>query len=142
MSCHATELFSSFPSCSNMSSIRRTGARCVLRRREFDGMPRLMSRKHFEKISAARVVALSSLLLLAFLAKTATAQVAPGAPNFSAYDPHEVDTVNLMSNNILLDIPIRAKSGSMGIGYHIWIRRSLLCDASIQSGGDAIGDTL
>ena len=55
--------------------------------------------------------------LLIFLSGVARGQVAPGMPNFSAYDSYEVDTVNLMNNNIILHIPVMSKSGAMGFNY-------------------------
>jgi hypothetical protein len=49
----------------------------------------------------------------------AEGQVIPGTPSFSAYDSHEVDTVNLMSNNILLNVPVMSKSGAFPLQYSI-----------------------
>jgi hypothetical protein len=46
------------------------------------------------------------------LAGRADAQVQPGLPNFSAYDAHEVDTVNLMSNDTMITVPIMSKNGA------------------------------
>jgi hypothetical protein len=43
----------------------------------------------------------------------ADAQVTPGMPNFSAYDSHEVDSINLMSNNIRLTVPVWSKAGAV-----------------------------
>ena len=45
----------------------------------------------------------------------ATGQVSPGVPNFSAFDGHEVDTVNLMNNNVSLAIPIVSKPGAFPV---------------------------
>jgi RHS repeat-associated protein len=61
------------------------------------------------------------LLLLppvVLLISTLTAQVAPGVPNFSTFDSHEVDTVNLLNNNISIDVPIRTKAGSIPFTLH------------------------
>ena len=57
------------------------------------------------------------LFLAASITAVASAQVAPGMPNFSAFDSHEVDTVNLMNNNIVLLVPVMSKSGAMGFNY-------------------------
>jgi hypothetical protein len=54
---------------------------------------------------------LAAVFLLFHL--TSVGQVAPGLPSFSAYDRHEVDTVDLMNNNVLLTAPLKSKSGAM-----------------------------
>ena len=51
-------------------------------------------------------------ILAVWLIGAVSGQVVPGTPSFSSYDTHEVDSVNLMSNNILLSFPIRSKSGA------------------------------
>jgi len=51
--------------------------------------------------------------LIVSLAMVATAQISPGMPNFSAYDSHEADTVNLLNNNIMLHARVMAKSGAI-----------------------------
>src|SRR5260370_20751094 len=60
--------------------------------------------------------ALSTFLCFAGLA---AGQVTPGTPSFSAYDSHEVDTVNLMNNNILLTVPVMSKAGAFGFNYSL-----------------------
>lgn len=44
-------------------------------------------------------------------------QVAPGMPSFGASDNHEVDSIDLSNNNIVLSVPIMSKSGTMGFQY-------------------------
>src|SRR5437660_4856154 len=41
------------------------------------------------------------------------AQSLPGTPNFSAVDSHRFDAVDLMTNNVLLSVPVRAKAGAL-----------------------------
>src|SRR5437879_3729710 len=66
---------------------------------------------------------LSRLVLISCLlpcfADFAAGQVTPGTPSFSAYDAHEVDTVNLMNNNILLTVPVMSKAGAFGFNYSL-----------------------
>lgn len=57
---------------------------------------------------------LTSLLSFAGLAG---GQVAPGTPSFSAYDTHEIDTINLQNLNIVLNIPVMSKSGAFPLTY-------------------------
>jgi hypothetical protein len=52
------------------------------------------------------------LFALLFLSGVAMGQVSPGTPSFSAYDAHEVDTVNLLNNNVTLNVPVMSKSGA------------------------------
>jgi RHS repeat-associated protein len=62
----------------------------------------------------------TTLLLLQLVVlsiSTLTAQVAPGVPNFSAFDSHELDTVDLMNNNVLISIPIMSKSGAFPVNF-------------------------
>src|SRR5262249_25409744 len=40
-------------------------------------------------------------------------QVAPGLPSFSSFDQHEVDTVDLLNNNVILHVPIMSKPGTI-----------------------------
>lgn len=40
-----------------------------------------------------------------------TAQVAPGRPGFVPTDSHEIDTVDLLNNAVLLTVPVRPKAG-------------------------------
>ncbi len=54
---------------------------------------------------------LFSLLLFCSFAPIGWAQVQPGTPNFVPQDCHEVDCVSLLSNNVILNVPIRSKSG-------------------------------
>src|SRR5260370_24908707 len=56
-------------------------------------------------------------LFLLFIAGSAGGQVAPGAPSFSAYDSHEVDTVNLMNNNSTINIPVMSKAGTLPFSF-------------------------
>jgi len=57
------------------------------------------------------VVALT--LSFFWLVELAGGQVNPGLVNFSAFDAHEVDSVDLLNNNIYLHLPIMSKSGAM-----------------------------
>jgi RHS repeat-associated protein len=54
---------------------------------------------------------LFSLLLCLSFAPIARAQVQPGVPSFVPQDCHEFDCVNLLNNNVMLNVPIREKSG-------------------------------
>ncbi len=56
-----------------------------------------------------------SVILFSCCAGIATAQVQPGLRNFSAYDAHEVDTVNLMNNNVTLKLPFYYKPGLLPV---------------------------
>jgi hypothetical protein len=67
-------------------------------------------RKHFW------LLALTSFLCSAGLAG---GQVSPGTPNFSAFDSHEVDTIDLLNNNIILNVPVRAKAGAIPFDLHL-----------------------
>src|SRR5713226_1554178 len=49
----------------------------------------------------------------------AEGQVDPGVPPFSAYDSHEGDTINLMNNNIVLNIPVMSKSGAFALHFSL-----------------------
>ena len=49
-----------------------------------------------------------------------TAQVATGMPAYSAFDKHEFDSVDLLNNNVLLNVPVFAKSGVFPINYSIF----------------------
>lgn len=51
------------------------------------------------------------------LGSVVVGQVSSGTPSWSAYDPHQLDTVNLLNNNIVLNIPIRSKSGAFPFEY-------------------------
>ncbi len=63
----------------------------------------------FCRRTIAIILSVGGFLCLAGLAK---AQVSPGTPSWSAYDQHQVDTVNLMSNTIMLNLPVMSKSGA------------------------------
>lgn len=63
-----------------------------------------------------RVLFLISAAALAF-SLTGFAQVAPGFPNFSTFDPHEIDTVDLLNNNVSLHIPIMSKPGTIPLRF-------------------------
>lgn len=57
----------------------------------------------------------AALLMLATvigLAGTGVAQVQPGTPNWSAYDSHDVDSINLSNLTVTLNIPVMSKSGA------------------------------
>src|SRR5260370_13437417 len=62
---------------------------------------------------------LTTLSTFLCFAGLAAGQVTPGTPSFSAYDSHEVDTVNLMNNNILLTVPVMSKAGAFGFNYSL-----------------------
>ena len=55
-------------------------------------------------------------ILVLELTNQVFAQVTPGFPPFAAYDSHEVDTVDLMDNNVILRVPVMSKSGSIDFG--------------------------
>jgi RHS repeat-associated protein len=65
-----------------------------------------------------RSLFLTSTMLLC-VAGLAAGQVTPGTPSFTAYDSHEVDTVNLMNNNILLTVPVMSKAGAFGFNHSL-----------------------
>ncbi len=52
---------------------------------------------------------LAAFLLYAGLASNA--QVTPGTPSFVPQDCHEFDCIDLLNNNVMLNVPIRNKSG-------------------------------
>jgi RHS repeat-associated protein len=58
-------------------------------------------------------------VLISFLSCVALAggQVNSGIPSFSAYDRHEVDTINLQNLNVLLTVPVMSKSGALPFNY-------------------------
>jgi RHS repeat-associated protein len=58
---------------------------------------------------ASRLWLLANVLLMAGLAG---GQVNPGTPSWSAYDSHQVDTVNLQNLNVVLNVPVMSKSGA------------------------------
>jgi RHS repeat-associated protein len=62
----------------------------------------------------ARFLAGSSLsaILVLFAAGLASAQVNPGAPSWTPFDRHSIDTVNLQNLNISLNIPVWSKPGA------------------------------
>jgi hypothetical protein len=53
------------------------------------------------------------------LAVAANGQVAPGTPSFSAFDSHEVDTVDLLNNNIALSVPVMSKAGALPFNFNL-----------------------
>jgi hypothetical protein len=55
---------------------------------------------------------LVATITLSCVAQVVAAQVAAGLPNFSAYDAHEVDAVNLQDNTVTLKVPVRTKPGA------------------------------
>lgn len=70
----------------------------------------------------------------------AGAQVSPGSPQFSAYDTHVADTVNLQNLNISLNIPLMSKNGAMPFrfaananSYVSYSRLSLTWHPSMQN---------
>ena len=58
----------------------------------------------------SRIFALAALLCVAGLAG---GQVNPGTPSWSAYDSHQVDTINLQNLNIVMNVPIMSKAGAI-----------------------------
>lgn len=63
-----------------------------------------------------RVRLLISLLVLAHSLKS-LAQISPGLPSFSSFDQHEVDTVDLLNNNVSLHVPIMSKPGTIPLRF-------------------------
>lgn len=49
----------------------------------------------------------------------AQGQVNPGYPSWSAYDSHEIDTVNLQDLNVVLNIPVFSKSGAFPLNVNL-----------------------
>jgi hypothetical protein len=60
--------------------------------------------------------ALAALLLIC---GTVAAQVNPGHPNWSAYDSHEVDTINLQNLNVALHVPVMSKNGAIPFTFSV-----------------------
>jgi YD repeat-containing protein len=60
-----------------------------------------------------------SLLLCSIFALSCFSQVTPGIQTFSAYNSHEIDTVNLMSNDIILSVPVISKPGLLPFTYNL-----------------------
>jgi RHS repeat-associated protein len=62
---------------------------------------------------------LTAILVLFFslFARNGYSQINPGVPSFSAYDSHEVDTINLQNLDILLTTPFMSKSGAFPFRY-------------------------
>jgi hypothetical protein len=95
---------------------------------------------HLSSPSVRRLV----FILILFSAGLARTQVAPGLPNFSAYDSHEVDTVDLMNNAVLIATPIRSKSGafpvnfSMSGNYFVFSTNAIWQTASTQNNTELI----
>lgn len=56
-------------------------------------------------------------LFTLLLVSLAGAQVTPGVPNFSAYSTHEIDTINLMDNNIITQLPGWKKGGAIPLSF-------------------------
>lgn len=65
-----------------------------------------------------RVLALAVSVLL--LAGVSVAQVQPGYPSFAAYDAHEIDTINLLNNNIIINAPGFSKPGVLPVGVNLF----------------------
>ena len=53
------------------------------------------------------------------LCSLSQAQVNPGFPSFQPQDCHEVDCVNLASNNVTLNLPVMSKSGAFPFRYSL-----------------------
>jgi RHS repeat-associated protein len=71
-----------------------------------------------ESCMSRSIIAKYSLAFVyAFLSALAYGQVSVGTPSFSAYDSHEVDTINLLNNNIIMNIPVRSKAGLIPFSY-------------------------
>lgn len=64
----------------------------------------------------ASLTAFCTLILAVTLTNQVSAQVTPGFPPFSAFASHEVDTVDLMNNNVILSVPIMSKPGAIDFG--------------------------
>jgi len=47
----------------------------------------------------------------------ARAQVSPGIQSFSAYDTHEIDSIDLSTNNIIITGPLYSKPGIIPLNY-------------------------
>ena len=104
-----------------------------------------MNRDHAKLLPVAPPSSLSRFfsfivlcVLTALLTKAASGQVAPGMPVYSAFDAHEVDTVDLMNNAILISTPIMSKSGafplnfSMSGNYYVFSTNAVWQTASAQ----------
>ena len=46
------------------------------------------------------------LMFLPAFVQPSFGQVNPGTPSWSAYDSHEIDTINLQNLNIVLSVPV------------------------------------
>jgi RHS repeat-associated protein len=69
--------------------------------------------------SLAKFCLLCGISLVAFFVSSTAGQVAPGYPSFSAYDSHEVDTVNLANLNVVLNMPVMAKAGAFPFRFSL-----------------------
>src|SRR5579871_4109085 len=69
---------------------------------------------------ALLIVTLSAIMNLCGSVAPLAAQVTPGYPNFSSYDRHEYDTVDLMNKNIVVSYPGMHKAGSIPVSMTTW----------------------
>jgi RHS repeat-associated protein len=126
MSCRA---FACLPSSFIASSLlSKTGKHlCIPTWKNFSNNAKL---KNLHRTFGAMIAVF--LLLAAFTGALAQAQ--NGTPNWSAYDQHQIDTINLSNLNVVVNIPVTSKSGlfpisaalitnsGIGIsgGYFVW----------------------
>jgi RHS repeat-associated protein len=68
---------------------------------------------------AQRIFLLCALGACLFFAGFVGAQVAPGTPSWSAYDQHEVDTINLQSLSVILNVPVMSKAGAFPFKFSL-----------------------
>lgn len=80
----------------------------------------IFSRCQFGSHRKIRKGLATASLLLASLVSLATAQVNAGLPSFSAYDKHEIDTINLQNLNVVINSPVMSKSGAIPFNYSLW----------------------
>lgn len=68
---------------------------------------------------AQRIFLLCALGACISFAGFAGAQIAPGTPSWSAYDQHEVDTINLQNLNVILNVPVMSKAGAFPFKFSL-----------------------
>src|SRR5580700_1746109 len=61
--------------------------------------------------------ALGAIAVLLTLAAFGVAQTTEGTPNWTAYDAHQVDTIDLSNLNIAINIPVMSKRGAIPFSF-------------------------
>jgi YD repeat-containing protein len=72
------------------------------------------------------------LFSLVLLCSASLAQVALGTPNFSAMDAHAYESVDLLNNNILLNVPGMSKASAMPFSFGMAANSSMINGLSLS----------